>query len=82
MPILDITLYRPLQIALTKRFADSSGETSGTIWWRSRERLEREVGMDRLRAVAREQREMVHLARRTGLDDEPVLVRKPLRTRC
>ncbi len=30
MPIFDITLYRPLQIALMKRFADSFGSTSGT----------------------------------------------------
>ena len=37
----------------------------------ARERLEREIRMDRLGAVAREQREMVHFARRAGLDDEP-----------
>ncbi len=35
------------------------------------ERLEREVRVDRLGAVACEQREVVHLARRPGLDDEP-----------
>ncbi len=34
------------------------------------ERLEREVGMDRLGAVAGEHREVMHLARRAGLDDE------------
>ena len=39
--------------------------------------------MDRLRAVAREQREMVHLARRAGLDDEAgAACASPLRTRC
>ncbi len=36
-----------------------------------RQRLQRQVGMDRLGAVAREQREVVHLARRPRLDDQP-----------
>ena len=34
------------------------------------QRLEREVRMDRFRAVAGEQREVMHFARRAGLDDE------------
>ena len=34
------------------------------------ERLEGEIGVDRLRAIAGEQREMMHLARLAGLDDE------------
>ncbi len=35
-----------------------------------RERLEREVRVDRLGAVAGEQREVVHFARRAGLDHQ------------
>ena len=35
------------------------------------DRVEREVRVDRTRAVAEQQREVVHLARLAGLDDEP-----------
>ncbi len=36
-------------------------------------RLEREVGVDRFRAVARQHAEMMHFARFAGLDDQPGL---------
>jgi hypothetical protein len=45
------------------------------------ERLEGEVGIDRARAVADEQREVMHLARLAGFQHQPDAVRVPSRIR-
>ena len=73
MPILDITFFRPLPIALTKflqAFLPSTSAPSSLLSARSHQRVEREIGMHRFGAVAAEQREMMHFARRAGFDDE------------
>jgi hypothetical protein len=56
---LDITLSRPL-----------ATQIGGHLFLHRGECLEREVRVERLGAVAGEHREVVHLARRTGLDHE------------
>ena len=74
MPIFDITFSTPLPSALM-RFAhrlvrrDRDGTAGGEVL----DRLHREVRVDRAGAVADEQRDVVHLADVTGLDDEPDL---------
>ena len=71
MPILDMTFSRPLSIDLMKRFTPSCRSTSfGQVLGHRGERLEGEIGIDRLGAVAGEAGEVMHLARFAGLDDE------------
>ena len=84
MPILDITFFRPLPIALTKFLhAFWSPPRRVGAGAAASDRLEREIGVHRFRAVAAEQREMVHFARGAGLDDEArCWCAAPCPTRC
>ena len=73
MPILDITFFSPLPIALTKflqAFFASTSAPSSFASARSCSVCDREVRVHRFGAVAAEQREVMHLTRRAGLDDE------------
>ena len=84
MPILDITLRRPLPIALMKFLHAFLPSTSPSrpLSASSMHGLQREIWMYRFRAISTEQREMMHFARRAGFHDQAVLVRRPLTTRC
>ena len=57
---LDIALDRLVAVHFRREFVGHVGQ-----------RLEGEIGIDRFRAIAGQQGEMMHFARFAGLDDEP-----------
>ena len=61
-----------------KRFASSGCDAPDSAPASSASVSSARYGMDRLRAVAREQREMMHFARRPRFDDEPGAGAQPL----
>ena len=71
MPIFDMTLSRPLSTDLMKRLTTSYPlDRLRQVLGHRRQRLEREIGIDRFGAVAGETGEVMDLARFAGLDDE------------
>ena len=74
-PIFDITLSTPLPSALIRFSTAFSGSVLDVVALAGEvlDRLHREVGVDRGRAVADEQGDVVHLADVAGLDQQPDL---------